>query len=47
MTFEHIFHPEAQLDFDEAVAFYNDQRPGLGDDFADEVEHALHDRRAA
>ncbi len=41
MTREHIFHPEAQLDFDEAVAFYNEQQPDLGNDFANEVERAL------
>ena len=35
MTFD--FHPEAEAEFEEAVAFYEDHAVGLGFDFAAEV----------
>ncbi len=35
-----VFHPEAQAEFDAAVAWYEVQRPGLGRDLQDEVEAA-------
>lgn len=34
-------HSLAQAEVREAIAFYNDARGGLGDDFADEVEAAV------
>lgn len=36
-----VFHPEARLEYLEAIAFYEHTRPGLGGRFADEVEAAL------
>ena len=35
------FLEAAQSEFEEAIDFYNQQRPGLGIEFADEVEQAL------
>jgi toxin ParE1/3/4 len=34
-------HPEAQAEFTEAIAFYEEQAPGLGRDFFDEVQRVL------
>ena len=31
------FHPEALAEFGEAALFYTSRRPGLGDEFTDEV----------
>lgn len=39
MTF--AFHPEAEAEFEQAVAFYEDHAEGLGLDFAAEVRDAL------
>lgn len=39
MTFG--FHPEAEAEFEEAVAFYEDHAEGLGLDFAAEVREAI------
>jgi len=39
MTFG--FHPEAEAEFAEAVAFYEDHAEGLGLDFAAEVSEAI------
>jgi plasmid stabilization system protein ParE len=39
MTFD--FHPEAEAEFEEAVAFYEDHEAGLGLDFAAEVREAI------
>jgi len=39
MTFD--FHPEAEVEFGEAVAFYEDHAEGLGLDFAAEVREAI------
>lgn len=36
-----IFKPAARLEFVEAVAWYENQRPGLGKEFVLEVERAL------
>jgi len=38
-----IFDPEARLEFEDAVIWYNEQRPGLGDRFEAEV-HATFQR---
>jgi len=38
MTARLEFHPEAQRELDDAVAFYDLVRPGLGSDFIDEVD---------
>lgn len=35
------FHPEAEFEIDDAVAYYNLQREGLGRDFAREVQAGL------
>lgn len=39
MTFD--FHPEAEEEFNQAVAFYEDRTIGLGLDFAAEVHEAI------
>jgi plasmid stabilization system protein ParE len=36
-----IFHAAAQAELEEATRYYDGQRPGLGDDFADEVRRTL------
>ncbi len=38
MAFELIIEPEAELDLQEAVNWYNKQRPGLGREFLERVE---------
>jgi len=35
------FHPEAEQEFDEAVAYYDRCEPGLGIEFAEEVYAAI------
>ena len=35
------FHPEARAEFLAAVAYYEDQVRGLGDQLTDEIEHAV------
>jgi toxin ParE1/3/4 len=44
MSLPVIFRREARLEFDEAVVWYEAQRPGLGEEFKLEVKSAL--RRA-
>ena len=34
-------HPEANEELVDAALWYEERQPGLGDDFLDEVEHAL------
>lgn len=41
MSLPLIFKPAARLEFEEAVAWYETQRPGLGREFATEVKLAL------
>lgn len=41
MSLPVIFKPAARLEFDEAVAWYEAQRPGLGREFKLEVKLAL------
>jgi plasmid stabilization system protein ParE len=36
-----IFAPLARLEFENAVAWYNEQRPGLGEEFRTEVNATL------
>jgi toxin ParE1/3/4 len=36
-----IFHREAEAEMVAAIAYYNGQRDGLGDDFQDQVEEAV------
>lgn len=36
-----IFLPPADKEFEEAIIYYNDQLPGLGDQFYDEVIAAI------
>lgn len=36
-----IFHELARQELDEAEAYYNRERPGLGDEFTDDVESAV------
>ena len=38
---KHIFHPEAEAEFEEAVSYYEERRKGLGYDFATEVYSAI------
>ncbi|MGE0882191.1 MAG: type II toxin-antitoxin system RelE/ParE family toxin [Blastocatellales bacterium] len=35
------FHPDAKREFDEAVAYYDDQAEGLGDKFIEAVEETI------
>jgi toxin ParE1/3/4 len=37
-----IFHPDATAELHAAVAYYEQQRPGLGRDLQREVERAIH-----
>ena len=37
-----IFDGEARLEFEEAVIWYNEQQPGLGDRFESEVHATFH-----
>lgn len=37
----YIFHPEAELEFVEAVSRYELEVPGLGRQFRDEIRHAI------
>ncbi len=46
MSFELIFRPEAEADALEAYRWYNEQLPGLGEQFLAEVDHALEAIRA-
>lgn len=41
-----VFHPEAESEFLEAIEYYEEREPGLGEDFAVEVYEAL-DRTVA
>jgi hypothetical protein len=41
MSLPAIFKPAARLEFDEAVAWYENGRPGLGREFKLEVKLAL------
>lgn len=41
MSLPVIFKPAAYLEFEEAVAWYETQRPGLGQEFKLEVKSAL------
>ncbi len=36
-----IFDPEARLEFEDAIIWYNEQEPGLGDRFEGEAHAAL------
>lgn len=46
MTLPVIFHDLAEDELNEAAAYYAHARPGLGDAFVTEVQHAI-DRLAA
>jgi hypothetical protein len=37
----HVFHPEAELEFLEAISYYEARKEGLGYEFAIEVYAAL------
>ncbi len=41
MSLPITFRPIAQGEFDEAALWYEDQRPGLGDEFVAEVQQVL------
>ena len=41
MTRRAVVHASAELEINEAAAYYNDQWPGLGADFLDEYGRAL------
>ncbi len=41
MSLPIIFRPIAQLELDEAIGFYERQKPGLGTEFKDAVERML------
>jgi len=37
----YLFHPAARFDLTQAVEYYEDCQPGLGNEFLDEVEVAI------
>ena len=37
----YVFHPEAEVEFDAAIEYYEDCEPGLGYDFAVEVHSTI------
>lgn len=41
MKLQLAFRPDAELEFFRAIAWYEQERPGLGQDFAHEVMQAL------
>lgn len=41
MSFELVVRPEAEADALEAFRWYNEQVPGLGQEFLAEIDHAL------
>lgn len=41
MSREIVFRPVARLEFDEAVAWYEGERPGLGMEFKAAADHTL------
>jgi toxin ParE1/3/4 len=41
MTFSVILHPSAQAEYDEAYRYYEDERPGLGDEFEECIQEVL------
>ena len=41
MAYELIIEPEAELDLEQAVNWYNKQRPGLGREFLERVEEVF------
>ena len=41
MSFELVIRPEAEGDALEAFRWYNEQVPGLGQEFLAEIDHAL------
>jgi hypothetical protein len=41
MSLPVVFQPASRLEFDEAVAWYESERPGLGREFKLEVKLAL------
>lgn len=36
------FHPEARVEYIEAIAYYEERQPGLGARFTIEIENAIH-----
>ncbi len=36
------FHPDAEAEYLESIAYYETRKPGLGAAFIAEVEHVLH-----
>ena len=41
MSRDIIFSSVARLEFDEAILWYDEQQPGLGDEFEAEVNHVI------
>ena len=41
MTLVRRFHPDAELELEAAIEWYEDQQPGLGNDLLEQVEEAL------
>jgi len=42
MSRQIVFEPAARLEVEAAVAWHNEQQPGLGDAFVDEIAATLH-----
>ncbi|VGO21268.1 hypothetical protein [Pontiella sulfatireligans] len=38
---KHLFHPAAELEYSDAVDFYENQQPGLGRKFSEEIQAAI------
>ena len=41
MSFDVVVRPEAEGDIAEAAAWYDEQQPGVGDEFSDAIEAAI------
>lgn len=41
MSLPLVFRPAARFEFDEAAAWYEEQRPGLGEDFVAAIDQVL------
>ena len=41
MSLRIVFRAAARMEFEEAVTWYNQQRPGLGEEFLREIDEAV------
>ena len=47
MTLRVVFRRAARLEFEEAAVWYNERRPGLGEEFLREIDEAIERAAAA